>query len=165
MELKDWFTIVTWLTAILGWIVVNYQNNRREGRKEIRSAINEIVELIEKTENEAVNYHTSEDSNPTLSIKIKTSLTKIADRIRYLELHDSKTSRNLYDFRSAITIRNFDTASHSQQAMDSELIEELSAAAANLIDSLETSFSSLYRAPVHQTLIREFRRLLAVTKP
>lgn len=74
--------IINVLAVIIGWWIINYQNNKRETRKEVRSALNEIQKLIAELSAEAIGYHT-EKRNRRLEEVISSSAHMLSFKIQF----------------------------------------------------------------------------------
>ena len=73
--LAKYTSFFTLVTVIVGWIVVNWQNNNREERKEVRSSLSDVHEEITKLEDIAIEYHTAESRSKTNEREITKQIT------------------------------------------------------------------------------------------
>lgn len=135
------FQTITWLTVICGWFIVNRQNNHRELRKETRSTVEELKERLEKLEQTAITFHSSEfDSSKSKDIvrEIK-RVSQIISRLKVLSDEDlSEATKNL---RRSITLKNFDKSSHKCLSEDSPVLDSIYRTITELIDDIEYGFS------------------------
>lgn len=157
-EGKAWYYIVTWLLVVAGWLIVNQQNNRREERKEIRSSLTEIHKLIYEIIDSSEKYHCSKRHDPEKSKEIRLQLQRLALKVSHLHFFSDAVNRSIYEFRSSITIKNFDTKNFSKQAENSEMIISIHSCGEDLIDSLETCFGKLFRQGFKIAASEEIRR-------
>lgn len=157
-EIKGIYYVLSWIVALVGWIVVNQQNNRREERKEIRSALSEIYKIVEDLTDKASKYHQTESPSSTDAAAIKLQLQRLGQKITHLHFHDDTVNRSVYELRSAITYENFDSHSHTAVNETSDLVNDIYFQAEQLIDALEGCFGRSYRMGMKVRLIEEIRR-------
>lgn len=140
-----WFYPVTWLLVVVGWLIVNWQNNRREERKEIRTALNQIYTDIENLQKKATKYHKSATRNVKLETKIIVMERKLSEHLSYLRLRDSSFGPSYSLFIDAITLNNFESPTFVQQTSPSEILENIQDYSIELESALELEFSKLFR--------------------
>src|ERR1700730_9541944 len=109
----SWSGPISWLLVIVGWLVINGQHNRRETRKEIRSALNDLYEMLNEIEDEAFTYHTGAGDS-ALSRRIKRRVSQIHSRVNlaFINTIETRCGKEIASFRKAVTLHNFDTAAH-----------------------------------------------------
>jgi len=142
----SWSGPISWALVILGWLVINWQHNKRETRKEIRAAFNGLYEMLNEIEDDAFSYHTG-NGDPALSKRIKRRLGQIHSRINlaFMTTIRERCSREVFAFRRAVTLQNFDTVSHNSLPSTSPVFEEITATRERLINTLEQAFLKKYR--------------------
>ena len=140
-----WFYPVTWILVVVGWLIVNWQNNRREERKEIRTALSQIYIDIESLQKKAIKYHKSAKRNVKLETQIIIMERKLSEHLSYLRLRDSSYGPSYSLFIDAITLDNFESPTFAQQASTSEILEDIRDYASELESALELEFSNLFR--------------------
>lgn len=142
----DWSGPVSWGLVVVGWLVINQQNNKRETRKEIRSALSALYELLHTIEDKALKYHTG-NGDPLESRTLKRHLAQIYPRVglAFQSTIDCKYSREVFAFRQAVTLRNFDTASFAALDASDPFFESISNAREQLVSKLEHAFLKHYR--------------------
>ena len=133
---------VTWVVIILGWFIVNHQNNKRETRKEIRTQLDIFTKKIKLLEDNSIRYHKNAHHDPNLSKTIKRDidyLIKLTKRLKLLET--TILNRRIITFRKSITFDNFDNQDkHIKQNEDSPLIAAIYVSCDDFIDSLEHAY-------------------------
>lgn len=135
----------TWVLVVLGWIIVNRQNNKRESRKEVRGQLDQVSELLVELEEMAVEYHTAQQQNAKLARSIKHAITRLTNVVHYIGLADARDfNRRIVRLRRTITLKNFDSANHQPVVVDGDFLENISSAAQDLIDLLERRFMTKY---------------------
>jgi len=151
-NLSAYAPIVTWLIVIIGWLVVNNQNNNRESRKELRTRIDCLRNQIEGVEAQAIKYHTSvHDEN--LGLKIKLSIERIANDVNILGISLSNNfSFLVFQFRKSITLNNFDSHEHTILNADNELIQNIASAIQSLTIEIEKAYGNKYHVPWYKKL-------------
>jgi hypothetical protein len=139
----------TWLVIILGWSIVNRQNNQREKRKEVRTLIDKVQELLNKIEIDAISYHTQVSNTEELAFQLKRNLNQtLRDKLEILEIRQIDVShcRNLHkELRKAVTLNNFDTANFQAQILSSSIIRGISLTKDRLSQELEKRFAQQYK--------------------
>jgi hypothetical protein len=140
-----WFYPVTWALVIVGWLIVNWQNNRREERKEIRAALAKIFEDIDALQKEAITYHTSKRKNYNLETTIVMMESRLSEHLGYLRIRNSSYIHEYSSFVDAITLDNFQSSIFSRQAPSSVIVENIRDTSSELESALELEFSNLFR--------------------
>lgn len=163
--LAKYTSLFTLLTVIVGWIVVNWQNNNREERKEVRSSLSEVLDEITKLEDNAVEYHTSASRSTTIEKNITKLITRLSSKVRHLRLESGKLNKLFIRFKQAITLDNFETRRFITQGQDSEILELIGMYSEQLQDELESEFSRSFRAPFFYRLASAIRRFWMWCKP
>lgn len=163
--LTKYTSLITLITVITGWIIVNWQNNKREERKELRSSLNDIIESIEQLEEDATRYHGSLERSLPLEKSITLKITRLSARVRYLRFESPVLKLRFIDLKKSITLDNFETNRFIQQPPESDLIDGLTFACDQLKDCLEDEFSKLYRGPLRYRLSAAIRNFLRSCRP
>ncbi len=150
-------TFITPILVIIGWVIVNNQNNKREDRKELRKFIDELIERIETLEELAVKFHTSKKYKDSTAAEILSSHTKITaqlgrSRLECIECYDAAVA-----FNESFSDENFAPNNFTKQNPDSELINNIHAQANQFRDALETLFYNTARLSIRQRLGARFK--------
>ncbi|MEG8233812.1 hypothetical protein [Pseudomonas orientalis] len=140
-----WFYPVTWALVIIGWLIVNWQNNRREERKEIRTALSKIFDDVAALQNEAITYHTSASRNFNLETKIVMMESRLSEHLSYLRIRNSSYTSEYASFVDSIMLNNFESSTFFRQAPSSIIIESIRDTSSELESALELEFSNLFR--------------------
>lgn len=141
----DWLGITvqagTWALVILGWALVNRQNNRREERKEIREFVSDISKRSAELRDASFKYHRATARDNTLSSEILFKLKLLGIRLsalkKYGVLADTDLAKRL---RQAITMENFDSAGFRSQDEGSKILGNIEQAVEDLASELERAF-------------------------
>ncbi len=97
-DFRVFISFISLLLIVTGWIVVNSQNNKREFRKELRSAVDEvIVQVLEITEN-GVEYHAGKKDR-SLEAKIVLSFKSLNRRVDRLPFSSNEKESLKYHLR------------------------------------------------------------------
>lgn len=150
---------------VVGWIVVNWQNNNREERKEVRSSLSEVIDEITELEDLAVEYHTAAVRSTTNEQDITKKITRLSSKVRHLRLESGKLNHLFIRFKQSITLDNFETSRFVTQNKDSEILELIGMYSEQLQDELESEFSRSFRAPFFFRLASAIRRFWIWCKP
>lgn len=142
----DWSAPISWALVIVGWIVINAQHNKRETRKEVRAALNDLYDLLNEIEDEAFTYHTG-TGDALLSRRIKRQLAQIFPRLHLalLKTIDVRCASEIGAFRRAVTLHNFDTAGHRALVAGDQAFEEITITKERLVNRIEQAFLEKYR--------------------
>ncbi|WP_143514737.1 hypothetical protein [Pseudomonas putida] len=144
-----WFHPVTWILVVFGWVIVNWQNNRREDRKELRAALTKIYTDISELEKEGIEFHTARNQNYNLASKILLLQSKLSEHLTHLRIRRSSYFEQFTAFTDSITLENFHDANYSKQAISSTLVENIRFTAMELETALEAEFNSTFRGSIY----------------
>lgn len=137
---------VSTLTIVVGWYMINKQNNQRETRKELRKLLDDISKDLEKLTEEAFLFHTSVYNHINamkIQTRIKLSIDKITRAAESLDMaHDML--QPCIDLRRSITYENFDSTGHQIFNSDNEIIERINDQYPSIVFPLEESFHKKY---------------------
>src|SRR5689334_20212946 len=101
---------ITWLLIIAGWLIVNWQSNLRETRKEIRERLDCLRDDTLRLEDLALQHHTVAN-DPVRRAEIRRMIAAVASSVRMVAdagLRIERRSQLVQDLRQAITLNNFD---------------------------------------------------------
>lgn len=155
-----WFNLTTWVLVVAGWIILNWQNNRREERKEIRAALTDLVSEISSLEKLSIKYHKSENRNDKIELKITSLEKKLSEHLSYLRLRSSSYTAEYTAFVDSVMLENFQSAEFCRQEGNSEFIERIRDNASELESALELEFSSLFRGSFTTRFVSSVRHTL-----
>jgi len=141
-----WFYPVTWILVVLGWVIVNWQNNRREDRKEVRAALTKMYSDIAELEKAGILFHTSKSQDYNLASDILIMQGKLSERLSQLRIRGSSYSNELAFFTDSISLENFLDANFVRQSVSSPLVNSIRDTSKELESVLEVEFSNLFRA-------------------
>ncbi|MDP3534885.1 MAG: hypothetical protein Q8S08_05810 [Halomonas sp.] len=133
------------VTVVIGWVVVNKHNNNREFRKELRSAIDEVIKQVREITDYGVEYHANA-KDKTLEAKIVLSLKSLnrrVDRLPFSYYEKESVKLFLRSHKKSITgVNSFGTGSLTSSSPDYYTIEVAGIinASDDLIDELERAF-------------------------
>lgn len=146
--LKDLTAFLAPFLIISGWYVVNEQNNKREERKECRSLIDKIKELLLVINDESYEYFCVSRSKDSAR-KIKASIDILEIELGQLPRNgfreDGKLMSCLNLYVHAITGGNFESASIEVETADGSKFRSIVINKNYLIVELENFFSENYR--------------------
>lgn len=158
-------SLLTPATVIFGWLIVNWQNNKREERKELRSALTEIIESTEVLEDAASRYHQADERNRKLEKELNLKIIRLSAKIRYLRFESEEVKYAFIELKKSITMDNFETSRFAKQDVDSDIVESIYFSADSLKDRLEEEFSTLYRGPLRYRVSAAIRNFLSSCRP
>ncbi|MEY4977960.1 MAG: hypothetical protein RLZZ352_230 [Pseudomonadota bacterium] len=140
--------LLPWLPPIvtlLGWWVVNRQNNQRETRKEARSAADRCKVLAREVSQYGIEYWScSANVEPW---KIRAAFEELEVEIERFQ--DKGMQKRLLDLQvelvEAVMGYNFDTAGFKPVAQDHPVFKEIPIARQRLLSSIERELALQFR--------------------
>jgi len=141
------YQAINWGLIILGWLIINYQHNARETRKEIRAALDKIDALLEDIEQKAIAFHTSEDFDSFLLRDAKRLIARLPPHIQSIDFWSQTIGFNVTNIRRAATLRNAEPSEFIQQNPESDIVLEISSSIDNMRTDLNMEFRERYQAP------------------
>jgi hypothetical protein len=145
-EVATWIgQSVSWVVIFLGWIVVNYQNNARETRKEIRASLLDLYKQLDTIEDAAFEYHTKA-GDPVIARRLRRDIQQIAPRIIMARRGPMKInySKPLAAFRKSITFENFDSSKFVAKSPQDPFFDDITGCKRDLIGALESAYNRAY---------------------
>lgn len=137
--------IITFVTIVIGWVVVHLLSSNREMKKDKRSLIESVRSTILDLEKKGVSYHTSSITDiEQVEEDIISCLDMVSSRVSHIE--ESFSSEEIMALRKSITLTNFQTSkkTRTEYKPNSEFVLEIRAATKDLCDKLDAKFYSLY---------------------
>ncbi|MCA3132920.1 MAG: hypothetical protein ING80_07270 [Rhodocyclaceae bacterium] len=145
MDWSSWGQVVTWCLVLAGWVIVNYQNNQRERRKEQRASIDSIKKQLADLEEGAVSFHTSKEFDHATRRRLQYQIHRLSDACQRLQLCEPQTTvKPIAALRQAITLNNADPTTFVPQEPTSPLLDDIYAAGDDVIDAVEGRFIAEY---------------------
>lgn len=145
--LKDY--VLPWLpttATLIGWYVVNRQNNKREARKEERALIDGVKKLVIDLTGQARNYMCTETRDEGIEAEIKLRLSQV--EIELERLPGYVTTSVLVDamaaFGDAATGADFESATRTARSNSDPEPQALALARNDLLQKLESLFTDRY---------------------
>jgi hypothetical protein len=113
---------VSLVIAVAALLYNNRKAADREIRKELRSLLDSAIKQVDSIHDLAIDFHTSIEFKASKNIALRHDIQRVANEIyRSDEMLKEIINVALDDFRQAISLRNFDLTSFSQQERDSEI--------------------------------------------
>jgi len=146
---QAWGPVASVILVALGWVWISRDNDRRESRKEIRTELNDLRDLIRDIEMSARSYFRTTPDDPEsdrLSSLIKRSLQTLAGRLIAIKLRwkELDLDSDLTSFRRRITSGDFDSRQRRAISSTDLLILEIENAGQSLIDAIERAFATSF---------------------
>lgn len=140
----EYIPLISPILVILGWIVVNIQNNRRETRKEIRMILNLLYSELDELVDKSIEFHIN-NWNGVDAKKITTKIDRVISSINSVsDIMGIECHTESKELRQAITLNNFDKSSHSRLSGEEDIITEIADASYIISSKLESSFIHKY---------------------
>lgn len=150
---NDISPFVTWGLVIVGWVAVHYLTGVRERQKEIREAVNKLLDNIAKLEKESVGFHCGETFNHEMAHELTSSIASIRRRLSSQPLIKLAVSpERVLKLRQAVTLDNFDVKGFKTQAPTSPIILGIRGICEDLTISVEQGYAQRYLRSWTQSL-------------
>jgi len=132
------------LLVVIGWIIVNHQNNKRETRKECRSLIDDAKAAVIDVAAKAVLYHT--EAKKELSVEILAAIDaleieceRLPNWVKGCPLMGCHAA-----FANAMTGGDFDSAEVEKKAANSPQVISIVRTRTEMLSELERIFRVHY---------------------
>ncbi len=130
-------------------IYTNSKNNIREKRKEIRSLIDNIQDMLNSIEEQALKYHTNKKESKQLAFELKRDLdVSLGTNFEILKSREFEigTCDPFYaEFRVAIASPNFEEGKFKPLDFSAEILLGIRISKDELSKEIERCFSSKYK--------------------
>jgi hypothetical protein len=126
--------VITLVISVFGWVIVHFLSARRDRKKEWREFARATAAYVDEIEKHAVIYHTNPERDIALEKKLKADIDYLDKRIEIIKRHLSFADIFLY--RIAITLENFETKGFASQPVDSNIIRDIGLSGNQLRDNL-----------------------------
>lgn len=147
-------SIVTWILVIVGWLVVNQQNNQRETRKEIRNRVDDMRVEVLMLEELAFKHHT-EANDAGRRADIRRRIAALSTRVRTLSeagLNVAAIWPLVAAVRTSITLDNFDD-DYVQLSANNQILTTIGSDIAALLKESEVAYSARYHRRLRDRLL------------
>jgi hypothetical protein len=139
--------IVTWCLVVFGWVVVHCLTVKRERQKEVRDLKSLLIEKIERIEQQATEFHTSDTHDFQRAQQLIGDISRVGKQLTGLQLKCLEVApKYIRQFRQSITSKNLDKTSFEKQTPDSPVVRDIFTASTQLIDAIESAYTSKYFA-------------------
>lgn len=139
---------LAWLTAVLGWVIVSRDNNKREDRREVRSTLDTIVGAVNALEDKATQYYAMDvsDESRHLEMEIKRDLKVLEAKIKRLAATDPRFQhlQRQSAFHNVLTGGDFEQSARTARPHTDGKMIEIYSEARELIETLETVYVEKY---------------------
>lgn len=153
--------LVTWLTVIVGWIVVADQQSYRELRKDRAARLNDIRKALTEAEELAISFHTAEAYVRKDALAMRRKLLAIGRELTVLgdcNFVDKQASEAMLDLREACSGFNDSPATFVQQDHFSDAIGKIMSSRDELDDILVASLTQAILS--NKTIVHSLRDLI-----
>ena len=151
----SWPNFVPWFLVAFGWVIVNWQNNSREKRKEVRSKVDAIKSSIDEIEESAIAHHTQAQEE-LRCMHIKRALVRTSREISIIGIAGLQISdcvKAHARLRQAATLQNFDTSNYQKVSFADPIVLDIGVTS----DSLRTNLENAYARKFHKSLLDRIR--------
>ncbi|MBV8603221.1 MAG: hypothetical protein JO224_00920 [Pelomonas sp.] len=145
MSLDDFLKWLPPILVVLGWIVVNWQNDKRELRKEARTLIDAAKKSVGEIAVKAVNYHV--DGQHGLAFEIKAGLDALeieCERLPFFVVKNSPLMGAHVAFSDAVTGGDFEATAPAKKAPNSPEVATILRTRTEMLAELERVFRVHY---------------------
>jgi hypothetical protein len=130
--------------VVIGWWIVSNQNDKRERRKEIRSIVDELKEIILEIRADTIEYYSERNSEATgsLSDKIKLNFLLVSQYLLLLRNAGMaiNVSAELIALRKTATGGYFENAQFRKQGENPKWLSGLCSESVELILAIEKAY-------------------------
>lgn len=149
--------IVTWLTVIVGWMVVADQQNYRELRKDRAARLNDIRAALLKIEEDAVSFHTAPEFSMASAFALRRGIGTLSRELTMLgdcKFIESSWSGLMIALRQSCTQTSQDERSFKQVDHFSARVGDIMVAREDLDDLLVAALTQalLGHKPIQSSL-------------
>ena len=139
-DILPYFQIIACVSVPVGWYFAHNFAKSRQTHADLAKFARETVADVEAIEQMALNYHIADTRNKDDEDTILRKLDKLELRIESINKHIEKDKKKneieAWPFKKSITISNFMTASFERQDKHSEIIQNITGSAKQLIQKL-----------------------------
>lgn len=143
--------VITWVLVVGGWIYTNHTQNKRETRKELRTAIdkinNEVGELIKLGHDY---WLTSPGDSQTTAREINTRFMRLSATTQHVtkrnDLNACALDQKMIIFMDRLTGDDFQSAQRTPLQPNAQKLDEISAAGMAVQAQLEQLFNDTHPA-------------------
>lgn len=139
-------SLLSLCAVVLGWIVVNHQNNKREDRKEFRALVDRSRDLAMSIASCALEFHSKADSS--LTSKLKWDLDALEIYLMQLPnftVKDGPMLTRFAAFYDAVTGGDFEASKPQIKDQNSEEIRAVLRTRNKLVEEMECQFRAYFR--------------------
>ena len=147
---KDALITVTWFVAAVGWVVSNFQANKREKRKETRAEVDAICKAATELIHKCRKYYEKGPLDPeedTKAAEISFEVKRVLRRIQTLHNRTPKFNDAILagaEFFDVLTGEPFASKHREIHKPGSQLLYGVESVISNLIDKLEEGFTKSF---------------------
>lgn len=142
-EKSSLMQFVPWLLIVVGWVIVNYQNNLRETRKEARTMADNAKKSTIEISLQTVKFLTSKT---VLDLELKSSLELLEIELERFPLFSTGSSLMVCftTFAEAITGGDFESIERTIKRPDSAEVSAVFRTRNELLAEIERQFKVHY---------------------
>lgn len=149
--------LVTWVTVIIGWMVVADQQNYRELRKDRAARLNDIRQILLKIEEDAVSFHTAAEFSGASAFALRRGIGTLSRELTILgncKFIESSWYDLVIALRQACTETSQDEKSFEHVDHFSDRVGTIMVAREDLDDLLVVALTQalLSNKPIHNSL-------------
>jgi hypothetical protein len=146
-DIKDWQPWLPGLFTVLGWAIVNAQNNHREARKECRALIDSSKKISIEICKQATDYMCVEDRNEATEADIKAALDQLEIELNRFQAYarEHRLIEALAKFADLATSADFESNARRPRKKSDTEPQALMIARNELLTRLEEFFATRYQ--------------------
>ena len=138
--------IVGWLLVLRGWKIASQEGLKRDKRREVRSQLDDLVEMIGAIEIAAIEFYQHDAGDPDLSKEasqawLVSAISKVSRRLSRLKAKNKLVcTAEVTAFRQAITSDRFYDSARKAAVHSDSVIQDISRTAVDLMEKIEYQF-------------------------
>ena len=147
---KDALVTVGWSVVALGWLITNWQANKREKRKESRAEVEAICKAASEVILKSRKYYSclpSDDEDDVRAAEIAFEVKRILIRTERLNRRAPHFTSAVFacgEFFDCVTEQPFASKNREKHGPGSQTLQKIEMSVHNLIDKLEEGFSAAF---------------------
>jgi hypothetical protein len=147
--IESWLPYLPLVVTLVGWAVINGQNNRRERRKELRDLIRQVEQRVDSILDNAASYFALDGSalaSRELEHKIRSGFSGTSQLLSRLKAAgwNHKTQEEFIAFKQAVTGGQFESTSRKKSDASGALLAESATAGFAFVSKLEENYFSTF---------------------
>ena len=149
-----WYQAVNWSLIIIGWLIINWQHNARETRKELRAELDKIYGLLGDIEEKSIRFHTGKTHDPVLMSDIINIISRLPRYIKTIDFWSHNIGFGVMCVRKSATYNNAEPSNFSTQPPKGKIVHEIRDSVDKIRTDLRQMFYDRYQSSLWKWLAK-----------